>query len=415
MRIIATSIFVSVCELSFSQIDNFPNDFSDKAFIHVEKLCSFGFRKADSNAKTETANYISQCFQSLGLVTSVEPFEFKYFESKKIQLECSREKFDGINFYFNPYSQSIIEGFPLLINNDSSINKMNMKNISSSIMIITQEINIYQLIGKNPKALVVVSDSVYNVLAKSSKNLKIKVRYDGSLEVMKSVNIIGTINPLLENEIIISAHWDSFDGPGASDNASGVGVMIELARYFSSTKPNCKIRFIAFGAEELGSLGAKAYVQKHKNELKNCKMVFNIDEVGGYDNIYIEMLGGVHHVPEKNEYGFDLKTASLALTDYHYDWFLNSIDSETSNVPAWLSDAISESCNDLQIKFVSSNGMGSDHQIFFSCGIVATNICYSGGNKTHCPEDLPQQVNKSGLEKTGKIVALTIKKVINTR
>jgi hypothetical protein len=59
--------------------------------------------------------------------------------------------------------------------------------------------------------------------------------------------------------------------------------------------------------------------------------------------------------------------------------------------------------------------MGSDHQVFFNSGVVATNICYYGDNKTHCSEDLPIQVNRVGLETTGKIVALTINKIINTR
>jgi Zn-dependent M28 family amino/carboxypeptidase len=281
-------------------------------------------------------------------------------------------------------------------------------------VITTKNINSYQVLWKNPKALIVVQDSIYELLVHNAQS-KIVLLSEGKIELEKSMNIIGTLNPDLENEIIISAHWDSYNGPGASDNASGVGVMIELARYFSNIKPDFKIRFIAFGTEELGSLGSKSYVIKHKAEFKKCKMVFNIDQVGGYKDIYIEMRGGVRDVPNDNEFGFDLETANLAEKDYKGNWILSSNDTETSNVPAWLSDIISESCKELKIDFIPSNGMGSDHQIFFKSGVVATNICYYGDNKTHCPDDLPIQINRNGLEKPGKIIALTIEKVIERK
>ena len=86
-------------------------------------------------------------------------------------------------------------------------------------------------------------------------------------------NIIGTINPQATKRIFISSHWDSrpiADNdsvaanktkpiPAANDGASGVGVMLELARAIqqAKTKPNVGVDFICFDVEDLGD-GEKA-------------------------------------------------------------------------------------------------------------------------------------------------------------
>ncbi len=50
---------------------------------------------------------------------------------------------------------------------------------------------------------------------------------------------------------IVGAHYDSVPGtPGADDNASGVAVMLELARRAVATPPPVPLRFVAFTLEE---------------------------------------------------------------------------------------------------------------------------------------------------------------------
>src|ERR687885_868916 len=86
-------------------------------------------------------------------------------------------------------------------------------------------------------------------------------------------NIIGSINPQAGKRIFISSHWDSRPiadedsvaanktkpVPSANDGASGVAVMLELARSIqqAKTKPNIGIDFICFDVEDLGN-GEKA-------------------------------------------------------------------------------------------------------------------------------------------------------------
>ena len=47
--------------------------------------------------------------------------------------------------------------------------------------------------------------------------------------------------------------------PGANDNASGVSLLLNLAKYFIK-KNKYSVVFICFGAEEIGLLGSKYFV-----------------------------------------------------------------------------------------------------------------------------------------------------------
>ncbi|MFH1745406.1 MAG: M28 family peptidase, partial [Planctomycetota bacterium] len=72
---------------------------------------------------------------------------------------------------------------------------------------------------------------------------------------------MGTTYPF--QEYIIGAHYDSVDNPGADDDASGVALMLEVARIVSQYDSAYTIRFIAFDREEQGLIGSNAYVDDH--------------------------------------------------------------------------------------------------------------------------------------------------------
>ena len=62
--------------------------------------------------------------------------------------------------------------------------------------------------------------------------------------------------------IVIGAHYDAVPGcPGADDNATGVAVLLELARHFVEHLPRRTIHFVAFDLEEYGLIGSRAYVE----------------------------------------------------------------------------------------------------------------------------------------------------------
>jgi len=77
-------------------------------------------------------------------------------------------------------------------------------------------------------------------------------------------NIIGSINPAAKYRMIIASHWDSRPYAdqdnqkqtepilAANDGASGVGIILELARIISTQKPEWGVDFVLFDAEDLG-------------------------------------------------------------------------------------------------------------------------------------------------------------------
>ncbi len=94
---------------------------------------------------------------------------------------------------------------------------------------------------------------------------------------------------------ILSAHYDHLGSgwpdvhkgdegklhPGADDNASGVAVLIELAKALASgDKPQRTIVFVAFSGEEAGLLGSKHYVEHPRLPLEKLIGVINLDTVG---------------------------------------------------------------------------------------------------------------------------------------
>ncbi|NEO85591.1 MAG: M28 family peptidase [Spirulina sp. SIO3F2] len=81
--------------------------------------------------------------------------------------------------------------------------------------------------------------------------------------------------------ILIGAHYDAVPGtPGADDNATGVAVLLALARYFSDTPPRSPLRFVAFDMEEYGLLGSHAYAQWLKAQHQQLRLMLSLEMLG---------------------------------------------------------------------------------------------------------------------------------------
>ena len=87
--------------------------------------------------------------------------------------------------------------------------------------------------------------------------------------------------------IAFTAHYDHLGMmgahtvfPGASDNASGVSMLLYLASYFAAHPQHYSILFIAFSGEEAGLLGSAYYTAHPVVPLSNIKFLTNIDIMG---------------------------------------------------------------------------------------------------------------------------------------
>lgn len=123
-----------------------------------------------------------------------------------------------------------------------------------------------------------------------------KVKVPDSIRAAR--NVIGFLDNNASKTIIIGAHYDHIgEGKqgssladnsygiihnGADDNASGVAGLLELARVYSQNqvKEPVNFLFIAFGAEELGLVGSRYFVNHPTYDLKNIHWMLNMDMIG---------------------------------------------------------------------------------------------------------------------------------------
>lgn len=98
---------------------------------------------------------------------------------------------------------------------------------------------------------------------------------------------------LAREVMLVVAHIDSVgeEFAGADDNASGVSVVLEMARLLKDTSLRRTVRFLITNGEELGLLGSSYYVKtlQAQNELNRLKFVINMDMVAYNSNGIVEL------------------------------------------------------------------------------------------------------------------------------
>jgi Zn-dependent M28 family amino/carboxypeptidase len=99
-----------------------------------------------------------------------------------------------------------------------------------------------------------------------------------SAKPVQAYNVVGEIRGSEKpNEVVIlGGHLDSWDlGTGATDNATGSSICLEMLRALQATglKPKRTLRVVLWSGEEEGLLGSRAYVEAHKAELDAVQAV----------------------------------------------------------------------------------------------------------------------------------------------
>ncbi|RKQ41544.1 aminopeptidase [Enterobacter sp. R1(2018)] len=96
---------------------------------------------------------------------------------------------------------------------------------------------------------------------------------------------LDTYTPLTDNDV--NDNLGGLTLQGVDDNASGLGVMLELAQRLQTVPTRYGIRFIATSGEEMGSLGAENILKRmSEREKKNTLLVINLDNLVTGDKLY---------------------------------------------------------------------------------------------------------------------------------
>jgi hypothetical protein len=99
---------------------------------------------------------------------------------------------------------------------------------------------------------------------------------DGTQSIAAVANVIATKpGTASTGTVLLAAHYDTVAGsPGAADDGIGVGVLLETARALSTARaPRNTIMILLTDGEELGLLGAEAFVRERAKELGTTVVV----------------------------------------------------------------------------------------------------------------------------------------------
>lgn len=389
---------------------NSPNEFSQqRAMTHIRALAALKSRIAGTSGESRAIRYVKANLRGAGVDVRIEPFPFRSYDLQRAQLRLGDVSIQPTRVVFDPYRpESEIKGdvafvTAATVNGQADVAKLNL---SQRVVVTTKDAQYYRIASGQPAAIVYISDKDFEKL-KDTPARHAELLFKGRVRTMTSANLVATAqNGNAKHEIILSAHIDSAGTPGAEDNASGVAVLLELARTLPKLNLPFRLRFVFFGAEEVGLLGSQAYVHLHREDLRRCELMFNMDCVGGKD-IFIDMRDGVRHLPSVKGVGQSPREhLAKANDDFKGRWmFIGSTEMapDSSNVPPWLQKAILDSVRELGYQINQIRGADSDHRTFTAAGIVATDIA-TDGLKIHSPEDLPGQIIPTSLEKAARIV-----------
>ena len=164
---------------------------------------------------------------------------------------------------------------------------------------------------------------------------KVKVTIKNKNEKRTSHNIYVTVPGTQKPEEVISfgAHYDSVEfSTGVYDNGAGSVILMEILRYFKENPPKRTVKFHWYGSEEIGLEGSKHFVKEHKDELKNHKLMINVDVAGPVIGAEIAMVTAdislMHYVD------YFMKTKGYAVKVKHDIYSSDCIPFADNKVPA---------------------------------------------------------------------------------
>lgn len=113
----------------------------------------------------------------------------------------------------------------------------------------------------------------------------VRVKTEVLEQLGEGINVIAETpggNP--DRTVVIGAHLDSVPaGPGINDNGSGSGTLLEIAEVYAAQdrRPRNKLRFMWYGAEELGLVGSTKYVEElSQAQQDDILAMLNFDMIG---------------------------------------------------------------------------------------------------------------------------------------
>ncbi len=170
-------------------------------------------------------------------------------------------------------------------------------------------------------------------------DIDLKSRFEPNFQAQ---NVIGFVKgKRLDSLIVLTAHYDHLGKindaifPGANDNASGVALLLSMAKVYAKEKPKFDMVFIAFAGEEAGLKGSQYFAANPLIDLKKIKFLLNFDMVGtGEDGIQVvngkefpKQFNKLEKISYEYNYLKQVKTRGAACNSDHCPFYQKGIPS----------------------------------------------------------------------------------------
>lgn len=306
----------------------------ENALAHIAALVSFGPRVAGGPAEDAAAEYIAAQMRSYGLDVEIQEFPQLYYEDLGSTLEVvggptltprymrysppgevTAEIVDcGYGNYSTDFPAEVAGKIALIKRGPSGFTfTLKVENateagalaaiiyndrsgpLTGNLSYITDipAVGIPQTEGSDLLALLAAGPVTVHLTVNAVVN-------------DTSQNVVGTLVGLQPEQgiVYIGGHYDSVRaGPGANDDASGVAAMLEAARVLGTKGHRAKatLKFIAFGSEETGLRGSRAYVDANSEEVATQGLgMVNLDmiavgdylRIGNMDETFLDPIEG---------------------------------------------------------------------------------------------------------------------------
>jgi len=266
-----------------------------------------GVRTAGSPAAARASEAIADAFRALGLEPRFQPFQFLGYEAEEPQLTVDGEQWAaGPCVYGDPTPEGGVEGRVRFLGIRIDIPGV----FEAPVFAIEDDAGLE--VGRlwaNPLGGAIPFPAGYTQLltgptAVISKADGERLRErDGArarlvtggrvLPGQRDCNVVVELPGTSEEQVVVGAHFDSvWRGAGVIDNATGVEGLLRVAERLAGREHPRTVVFVAFGAEELGLLGSRFYVEeaKTRGELERVVGVVNLDCIAHGDKL--EILAG---------------------------------------------------------------------------------------------------------------------------
>lgn len=321
---------------------------SKKAHQTLLALCKIGPRVSGTEAEIRAVLLIEEYFRKFGLSSlQILGHEHQYYDAKRatIGLQDDSIVLEGVPCWMSLSTPpGGIKAESMYIGSYEMVKNLEGKNIWNKIVIALLDDQVREEITKvwaklysmNPAGVVfldiqrdvaprafvnktltpffsstpsmVVSAKQARPLHAQMSGTKMKLVVEGSTGSGTIQSIQCKLKGQRPDTVLICAHHDTHSlTPGATDNAAGVAIMLEIARILAKQDTNLSYQFVSFGGEELGMKGSWAFVSEVN--LQDIKLCINFDSIGELPGILLaltagsdEMIEWVSNIANNNKY-----------------------------------------------------------------------------------------------------------------